>query len=322
MEQIILSVLPKELKNFIQMVEKELPSAIEEIRIRENRPLEISYGGKFSYLTKDGHITNNWSDGYIVTTEDSIKILTLLSNHSLYLLEEELKRGYITIQGGHRVGLSGKVILDKSEVKSIRDVTSFNIRVAHEVIGVADKVMPYLYNKQTNRVHNTLIISPPQCGKTTLLRDIARNFSYGNKNLNIRSKKVGIVDERSELAGAIKGVPQLDVGPRTDILDGCPKAEGMIMLIRSMSPEVIIVDEIGRIDDSIAINDAINAGVAIITSVHGFNVEDIMKRPILAKLINEKVFNRYIILSRRFGVGTVESILDDNLKSILVGERK
>ena len=152
----------------------------------------------------------------------------------------------------------GKVVLDKGEIKTMRDISGFNIRIAREKKGVALPVLPYLLDK--GRYLNTLIISPPQCGKTTLLRDLARVISYGNVHLS--GKKVSIVDERSEIAACVSGVPQRDVGPRTDVLDTCPKAEGIMMLIRSMSPDVIIADEIGRPEDVAAVGEHSMPGFA------------------------------------------------------------
>ena len=168
--------------------------------------------------------------------------------------------------------------------------------------------MPYVIDN--GHVLNVLIISPPRAGKTTLLRDLVRQLSNGVERLGIRGMNVGLVDERSEIACCYEGVPQNDVGIRTDVLDGCPKAKGIIMLLRSMSPDLIATDEIGKNEDAVAIEDAINAGVAIIATVHGSDLEDIKKRPAIKKLIDRSFFDRYIILSRTFGVGNVEAILE------------
>lgn len=143
---------------------------------------------------------------------------------------------------------------------------------------------------------------------------MARSISYGMNWASIR--KVGIVDERSELAGCLQGVPQRDVGPRTDVLDACPKAAGMMMLIRSMSPDVLIVDEVGRPEDGEAVWEAIHAGVAVICSAHGADVSEVAQRPMLGKLIQYGAFSRYIVLSRSQGVGTIQAIYDQQLKLV------
>jgi len=310
--QEIMAILPASVRSIMTVLPSTVLDVLEEIRLRQNQPLEIRYGQQTSYVTPAGQITSIARQGWVFTQEHVVKLLNQVSQHSLYALEEELKRGYITVVGGHRIGIAGKVVLERGEVKGIRDVTSFNIRIAREKKGVAQKVMPYLFEK--GNLQNTLVISPPMCGKTTLLRDIARQVSYGSEWSS--SRKVGIVDERSELAGCLQGVPQRDVGPRTDVLDACPKAIGMMMLIRSMSPDVLIVDEIGRPEDGDAVWEAIHAGVAVICSAHGANVEEVARRPMLGKLIRHGAFSRYIVLSRSRGVGTIQAIYDSSLNPV------
>lgn len=306
----VIPILPAPIRQILSALPIAVRENIEEIRLRQNLPLEIRYSQQVSFVTATGQLTAIARNGWIFTEENATKLLNQISQHSLYALEEELKRGYITITGGHRIGIAGKVVLERGDIKGIRDITSFNIRIAREKKGVAAKILPSLLDN--SKVCNTLILSPPQCGKTTLLRDLARMISYGNEYAS--SRKVAIVDERSELAGCLNGVPQRDVGPRTDVLDACPKAVGMMMMIRSMSPDVIIVDEIGRVEDSEAIWEAIHAGVSVICSAHGATIEDMMRRPTIAKLISQQVFSRYVVLDRSSGVGTIRGVYDAGLK--------
>jgi len=293
----ILSYLPKSIEPLI----KELPSSqiseMEEIRLRVTRPIEIVTNSGAKYLP------------YIFQQKDAEQFLQNLSYSSFYTLEEELKRGYITIEGGHRIGLAGKVILENGFVKAIRDIASFNIRVAREKIGIANSIIPFIYE---NGWKHTIIIGPPQTGKTTLLRDLARIISTGDEKRGIFPQKVGIVDERSEIAGCVGGVPQLTFGPRVDVLDACPKVEGMMMMIRSMSPNVLIVDEIGRKEDSEAIMEAVHAGIRLIMTTHGDSLEDISRRPTLQSIINQRIFERYIELSKTHLPGYIQSIKDKN----------
>ncbi|UJF31262.1 stage III sporulation protein AA [Paenibacillus hexagrammi] len=327
----IVNLLPRTMQMILSQLPSQVRESIEEIRVRESRPLEIGFHDSYAFLDGNGNVTLEELSAYKPTTADCMSLLEMLTNHSLYTYEEELRRGYITIAGGHRVGLAGRTVLEQGNVKQIRDVSSFNIRIAKDIVGVSNELMPYLLDPARSTIHHTLIISPPQQGKTTLLRDIVRNVSKGNWGTDpngispilsatrqCAGKKVGIVDERSELAASSRGVPKFDVGPRTDVLDGCPKAEGMMMMIRSMSPEVLAVDEIGRPEDAAAIHEAIHAGVRIVATAHGADFEDVRMRPVLKQLLEEGVFSRYIVLDRRKQGFAPYRILDGTGRQIQV----
>ena len=253
---------------------------LQEIRMRSNSPLMIRQRGKEYKLTEEGKLLRcNGNEQYekenihYVDRCELMETMEYIAGYSLYAYEDELRQGFLTIQGGHRVGVAGKILMEEGKVRSIRYISFLNIRLAHQVEGCADKVMPFIV--ENGEVCHTLIISPPCCGKTTLLRDVIRQISNGNAWCE--GKNVGVVDERSEIGGAYQGVPQNDLGIRTDLLDCCPKAEGMMMLIRSMSPEVVAVDEIGDYGDIKAIESVLNCGCRLIATVHGSSVEDIEK---------------------------------------------
>ncbi|MNW36805.1 hypothetical protein D3C74_138240 [compost metagenome] len=296
-----LDFIPEPLNMMLRKLPAALFDRLEEVRVREQRPLEINAGSEHYFVTEDGRTTHEEQEAYKPGREDTHRLLDLISNHSLYTLEEELRKGFITLPGGHRVGLAGRTVLGGGRVEHLRDINSFNIRIARAVPGVADRILPYLLDTKTKRVLHTLIISPPQQGKTTLLRDLARQLSQGwhsRKGGVPMGMKVGIIDERSEIAGSYKGLPGFDVGPRTDVLDGCPKAEGMMMMIRSMSPDVLIVDEIGRPEDADAVREALYAGISVIASVHGRDLAEVAARPGLASVTAQQIFQMYIQLER------------------------
>lgn len=309
----IWSILPLEIRHRLTSLPPEVIDNLEEIRLRTERPVEIVSNQQSSFVTEKGTLTQNPAHGWILDRMTADKLLNLISDHSFYAMDEQLKRGYVTVKGGHRIGIVGRVLVENGRIEGIKEVASFNIRVAREKKGIAHPILPYLI--EGNHLLHTLIISPPQCGKTTLLRDIARLVSYGNAHMS--GKKVGIVDERSEIAGCVQGMPQKDVGVRTDVLDGCPKAEGMMMMIRSMSPDVMVTDEIGKKEDARAVQEVLNAGVVLLASAHGRDVEEIARRPTLSDILNMGFFQRFVVLSRRQGPGTVEGIYDANLRPLL-----
>lgn len=298
-----------EIRKIINKIPGKFKNAMEEIRLRVNQPLMIYYNNQDYFVGLDGKPELHCNSSFRVTRKNIDNTLQFISDYSIYSVEEELKRGYITIQGGHRVGIVGKVLSDRGKIRTIKDFTGLNIRIAREKKGVASPILRYLIQPD-GEFMNTIIISPPQCGKTTLLRDIIRCISQGIPSIGFRGVKVGVVDERSEIGACYQGIPQNDLGPRTDILDSCPKAEGMMMLIRAMSPQVIATDEIGREEDSLAIEEALRAGIKLVTTVHGYNLEDALNKKVIGDLIRKKVFQRIIVLSNQKGVGTIEGIID------------
>lgn len=281
---------------------------LQEIRLRMNAPLLIIYENKEYFVTEDAKLVDNPSRAILITKNEIRETMEYISNYSLYAFEEEIKQGFITINGGHRIGIAGKIIIEDDIIKGMKHISFINIRLAHQVKGCADQVLPYLINKSITGIYHTLIISPPRCGKTTMLRDIIRQLSDGNSYLPGMS--IGVVDERSEIGACYMGMPQNELGIRTDILDCCPKAKGMMMLIRSMSPQIIAVDEIGSKEELEAIDYVIGCGCKLIATVHGSSIEDIKSKPILSDLVQKRLFERYIILSNLRGVGQLEEIYD------------
>lgn len=305
----VLKVIPSHLRLMIQQLPTEVLKRVEEIRLRQNRPLVVGTDADDRFLHREGGLTRYEVQAYIVSADDIKRTTQLVSNSSIYALEEELKNGYITLPGGHRAGITGRVLSENGAVKTMKYIAGFNLRVSRQVYGAADKLLKHLLSPK-GEVYHTMLISPPRCGKTTMLRDLVRSLSNGIAELKFPGVTVGVVDERSEIAGCYCGVPQLEVGVRTDVLDACPKAAGMMMLLRSMSPQVIATDEIGCSEDIAALEEVLNAGVKVVTTVHGASLEELHRRPALAKLLQLHAIERFVILGRSQGAGTVEQIID------------
>lgn len=280
---------------------------LQEIRLRINGPLLAVYKNQEYFVKENGILSFDNKQAHMISRNEMRETLEYIGNYSLYAFEEEIRQGFITVQGGHRVGIAGHAVLEAGRIKNIKHISFINVRLSHQVKGCADKVIPYITIQE--KVYHTLIISPPRCGKTTLLRDIIRQISNGDKSRH--GMTVGVVDERSEIGACYLGVPQNDLGMRTDILDCCPKADGMLMLIRSMSPAVIAVDEIGQREDLDAIEYVMNCGCYLVATVHGSCIDDVKLKPVLGRMVKEKMFERYIILNNREMIGNIEEIYDD-----------
>ena len=289
----ILSVFPAEIRKAAEELRLSA-GGLQEIRLRAGRPVLIRHGNR-EIMT-----------GRTVSREQVQETLSCLAHYSLYAYEDEIRQGFLSLPGGHRVGIAGKTVTEGSRVKTIGEISSLNIRFAHQVRGCADSLMPYLWEK--DRLCHTLIASPPGKGKTTLLRDCIRQISDGC--CGRPGKTVGVVDERSEIAGCCRGVPGNDVGMRTDVLDGCPKADGMMMLIRSMAPEVVAVDEIGGGRDMEAVRCAMNCGCTLLATVHGSSMGELLGRPALKNMVGRKMFERYIFLDPGRIPGRIGQVLD------------
>lgn len=295
--QEFINIFPDSMKEFWTEIAKEAEN-IEEVRIRVNNPISILWKGQEYFLTPKGKTTHNIKEARLITSREIEAILNHICKCSVYAFEDEVKEGYITVRGGHRVGLAGEVVVDeKGHIVTIKYVTFMNIRISHEILGAADGVMDFVF--QNGQLKNSLIVSPPGCGKTTLLRDMIRQLSKGNYKR--RPYKMGVVDERNEIGGGYRGMPQNDLGPRTDVLSCLSKKQAMLMLIRSMSPEVLVLDEIGEKEDIEALQYAIKCGVTILATIHAGNKEELLKKPYMTELLNVGGFERLIFMQKKDG---------------------
>lgn len=304
MESNLLQLFPMDRRYFWKHVAERVHK-LQEIRMRVDKPVSLLLSGREYFLDLEGKLVDKPELAYYMREEELEDFLQHICRYSLYAFADELKQGFVTVCGGHRIGIAGQVVVETDgSVRTIKNISSVNIRIAHEIKGVGDKLLPALY--QEGRVKNTLLISPPGCGKTTLLRDLIRQISNGNQYG--RGRCVGLVDERSEIAGCYQGVPQNDVGIRTDVMDACPKAVGMMLLLRSMAPGVIAVDELGGERDMDALRMAASCGSSIIATVHGERLEEVITKFSLEAGAWEQLFEVFVFLGKKQGVPIIKKV--------------
>ena len=284
----ILRYFSRNIYNLImkKLNEKEnLKNEITEIRIRVGKPIILK--------TRNKDIIIN----YKIDPEEILDLLGRICENSIYAYKNQICEGFLTIKGGHRIGITGTCVIENQKISNIKYISSLNFRIAREVKGCSQKILKDIIDQEHNTIYNTLIVSPPGKGKTTILRDTIRNISNGIPEMNFRGKICGVVDERGEIAAMYKGIPQNDIGIRTDVIENVSKYNGMQILIRAMGPEVIACDEIGTKEDIEAIQYAINSGVKGIFTMHGSNMTSVKSNSEINKIIESKLIEKIIFLS-------------------------
>ena len=302
----VLGYVASSLRVLLGKLPRQVQADVLEVRIRQARPLALVTRSGIVFVSKSGQLVVDPTEGHRVTGEECRLTLQLMTRSSIYMVQDQLVQGFITLPGGHRVGISGTAYVEQGNAMTIRNMGQFNIRIARELPGVANAILPAIMDSR-GRVVSTLIVSPPGCGKTTLIRDVARQLSWGNSGSCSRHNVV-VIDERSEIAASWQGEPQMDIGPCTDVLNGYPKTSGIMVAVRALAPDVVLTDELGTAEDVRAVIEASGAGIVVLASMHGDSWENVQMRPGGRLLAESRVFRRLVILSRRRGPGTVEKV--------------
>ncbi len=262
----------------------KIAEELQEIRLRAERPIILKLRERDLILQ------------YNITQAEILQIVERLCENSIYAYKNQICEGFITVKGGHRIGLTGSCVIENGKIINVKHISSLNFRIAREVLNCSTRVLREVIDIENKSIYNTILVAPPGRGKTTMLRDIIRRLSNGIDEINFKGKTCGVVDERGEIAAMYKGIPQNDVGIRTDIIENVEKNQGIHMLIRTMAPEIIACDEIGSKEDVEAIHYALYSGVKGIFTMHGKNIEDIKNNKQIYELIENREIQKVVFL--------------------------
>lgn len=262
----------------------KIAEELQEIRMRAERPIILKLRERDLILQ------------YNITQVEILQIVERLCENSIYAYKNQICEGFITVKGGHRIGLTGSCVIENGKIINVKHISSLNFRIAREVLNCSTRVLREVIDIENKSIYNTILVAPPGKGKTTMLRDIIRRLSNGIDEINFKGKTCGVVDERGEIAAMYKGIPQNDVGIRTDIIENVEKNQGIHMLIRTMAPEIIACDEIGSKEDVEAIHYALYSGVKGIFTMHGKNIEDIKNNKQIYELIENREIQKVVFL--------------------------
>lgn len=311
-KNIFSKILPKNL--FDSIISKINYSQLNEIRLRCGKPIVVILGTESYFVCEDG-ITNNIGRAIFCTKSDIDNIVFRASECSIYAVNEQIKQGFLTIDGGIRIGISGTGVCEDGKIKTIKNYSSLVIRIPHRIRNSSLFSLKFIL--ENDHINNTLIISPPGCGKTTFLRDFLYQLSERNICLNVL-----LVDERGEIAGNCDSENSLLESNFCDVLSFVKKSDGIMYGVRSLSPNVVLCDEIGTKEDIDAIENACSLGVSVIATAHSDKIETLKKKPNFERIFDGKLFSRFIVLSSKNGLGTVDGIYDENFFPLYLGENR
>ena len=309
-EKVLAKIFPTKISSVV--LGKINFSQLNEIRLRAGRPILVLLGGLSYFLSEEG-ISNNVESGIICTKQDIENIVFRASECSIYAVNEQIKKGFLTVEGGIRIGIAGECVCENEKISTIKNFSSLVVRIPHKIRNCSLPVLSHIL--ENGSFHNTLIISPPGAGKTTLLRDFVNQLSKRNICLNVL-----VVDERGELAGVCGNESQLLESNFCDIVSYFSKSEGFLIGVRSLSPSIVVCDEIGAESDISALEYVCNCGVGVVATAHASSIEELRQKPNFNLLIKNHLFERYVVLSGREGPGTIEGVFDKSFSPILGGK--
>lgn len=288
------------LSRFFTALDDSEKSIIREIRLRSRRPVTVITARGTEFISSSGRLTQVFSELTVKTDEAELQeIFRRLCGYSVHSFKDAINKGYITVDAGHRAGVAGTAVCENGRIISVRDVCAINLRIAREIKGAANDI----YRSEfIDGLRSVIIAGPPSSGKTTVLRDLVRLLSGDGRG---KIYKTFVCDERGEIAACVSGVEQNDMGINSDIITSYPKAEGIMIGLRSFSPDIIVCDEIATEEEACAVEAGVNSGVYFALSIHARDERELKTKPILKRLLSTGAFSKVILLSGN-NVGTTE----------------